>query len=82
MHNTSQTGKPAPNMIKLAIMAAGGFEAVAQEFGITHWAVREWDKHRRVPPERIRRLCDLGGVINANQILAQIEATAAEKAVA
>lgn len=82
MKQHTTLGKPAPNMIKLAILAAGGHEAVAEEFGITHWAVREWEKASRAPLMRIRRLCDMGGVISPDQILEHIEAKAAEKAVA
>jgi hypothetical protein len=69
-------GKPAPDMIKLAVLAAGGFEEVGRELGISHWAVRQWLKVGRVPAEYIRRLCNMGGVVSYEQLLAYIEANA------
>jgi hypothetical protein len=80
-YNTSPR-KPAPDMIRLAIMAAGGYDEVAAEFGVTHWAIHEWARSSRVPLKRIRRLCEMGGVITPNQILEQIEAAIAEKVAA
>jgi hypothetical protein len=79
MTQHQQPGKPAPDMIKLAIMAAGGPHEVAKAFGITHWAVRQWVVTRRVPLKKIRPLCAMGGVITPDQILAQIEAGEFEK---
>jgi len=68
-------------MIKLAVIAAGGYDEVAREFGVTHWAIHEWTRASRVPLKRILRLCEMGGgVIRPDQILAQIEAAIADKA--
>jgi hypothetical protein len=82
MTQQTQQGKPAPDMIKLAIMAAGGPNEVAAELGLTHWGVRQWPKVGRVPVEYVRRLCDMGGVITYEQLLAYIEANSGEKVAA
>lgn len=76
MQQKTETGKPAPNMIKLAVTAGGGANTVAEACSVTHWAVREWIRSGRVPAQHIRKLCDLGGVITPDQILAYIEANA------
>ena len=43
-----------------AIKAAGGFKAVAQEFGITWQAVQKWSQ-KQVPAERVPKLARLSG---------------------
>jgi hypothetical protein len=60
-------------------MAAGGDRVVAEEFGISRWSVRDWVRRSRVPSDRIRRLCDMGGIFTPDQVLAQIEAGIAER---
>lgn len=70
-----------PNMIKLAIQAAGGSKRVAAEFGISARGVSQWSESSTVPSRRITRLCELGeNVIRPEQILTYIEQVAAEKA--
>lgn len=69
----------ASNIIRLAVLAAGGDNAVATEFGISRWSVRDWIRRSRVPSEKIRRLCDMGGVFTPDQVLAQIEAAMADR---
>jgi hypothetical protein len=70
-----------PNLIKLAITAAGGRERVAQHFGLTTWGVGNWIRSHRMPASNIRPLCDLGqNIIKPEQVLAYIERMAtAEK---
>jgi hypothetical protein len=70
-----------PNLIKVAITAAGGRETVAREFGITAWGVGNWTKTAGIPANRIRRLCELGdNIVSAEQLLAYIEQAKAERA--
>jgi len=48
------------NIVRIAIDKAGGFAGVAREFGISYAAVRKWADQKRVPSERIIRVCQLG----------------------
>lgn len=68
----------APNYIKLAIQAAGGRKPVAEMFGVSTWTVTHWTRCGWLPAVHIRRLCEAGGVISADQILGQIERRHAE----
>lgn len=69
--------KHKPNLIKLAVTAAGGREAVSKAMGVSVWGVGHWCKSGRVPTEKIRPLCDLGSnVISVDQVLSYIEAQA------
>jgi len=49
------------NKANQAIHAAGGFKAVAQEFGISWQAVHKWSL-KQVPAERVPELARLSGV--------------------
>lgn len=72
-----------PNMIAIAVMAAGGRQAVAAEFGdVTPWAITGWQRTNRMPAHKIRPLCALGGdVVKPDQLLAYIEECEAAKIV-
>lgn len=70
-----------PNMIKLAITAAGGRERVANEFGRSAWGVGHWTKTDRMPVEFVQPLANLGGnVVSAEQLLTYMREQAQEKA--
>mgnify|MGYP003564831274 CR=1 FL=1 len=47
------------NIIQLAVMAAGGNEAVAAKFGISVFAVRAWGWRHSMPAKHITALCEL-----------------------
>lgn len=62
--------KPKPNIIKVAIEAAGGNHVVAAHFGISRPAVHYWIKTNRVPAKYINELARLGEhLISTERIL-------------
>lgn len=71
-----------PNIIKVAVEAAGGRSKVAKAFGVSNFSITHWQTTNRMPPQHIRKLCEMGGIITPDQLLAYIEACAAERAVA
>lgn len=74
----TNTQAKAPNLIKLAISAAGGRTKVAEHFGVGYWIVTNWTKRGTVPADKVRALCHLGAnVITPDALLAYIEARAA-----
>lgn len=74
MQNETPLPVNSPDMIKLAVEAAGGRSQVAQALGVDVWTVTNWQRSRRVPPAHIRRLCTMGAnVITADQLLAYME---------
>ena len=71
-----------PDMIKIAVQAAGGRSICAERLNVSPWAITYWQNKRTVPANLIRPLCDLGGVVSYEQLLGYIEAHAQEKATA
>lgn len=71
-----------PNIIKVAVEAAGGRSRVAKAFGVSNFTITNWQTTNRMPPEKIRPLCEMGGIITPEQVLAYIEKCAAGKAAA
>lgn len=74
------TMSTTPNIIALAVRAAGGRHAVAQAFGdVTAYAITGWARTKRMPAAKVRRLCELGGnAITTEQVLQFIEDSEAE----
>lgn len=73
----------ARQVIRAAIAAAGGTQKAGQCMGITSQAVSGWAASGRVPAERIKPLCDLGGnVVTPLQILDAMAREAAGKVAA
>ena len=70
------------DLIKVAVEAAGGRIKAAQALGVSPWTVTGWQRTRRMPADKIRPLCSLGGVLTPEQILAYIEKCANERFVA
>jgi DNA-binding transcriptional regulator YdaS (Cro superfamily) len=72
-----------PDIIKLAVEAAGGRRKLAAVLGVSPWAITGWQRTRRMPADKIRRLCEAGGVFTPDHILEYIERNAdAEKVAA
>lgn len=72
-----------PNIIKVAITAAGGRDEAAKAVGADRSTLSRWVRLGWMPPEKIRPLCDAGsGVVKPEQILAYIEAAKASEKVA
>lgn len=69
------------NLLKIAIVAAGGGKAVAQMFRVTPVTVSRWVSGvNPFPIEHVRKLCDAGGIIEPARLsiwLADREATKA-----
>lgn len=63
-----------PNLIKLAVIAAGGREHVADTFQTNPMTVTNWQRRGVWPVEWVRRLCAMGeNVISVDALLAYIE---------
>lgn len=54
-----KTGNP----VRAAIAAAGGYQKVADLFGVSARVVATWWTRLGIPPECIDRLCEAGGGI-------------------
>lgn len=58
-----------PNVIKVAINAAGGPSRVATELELIPETVRLWIRKHSMPDKHIMRVCQLGGdLITRNQV--------------
>lgn len=63
-----------PNIIKVAVEAAGGRTRAAEQLGVDRWSITHWQREGRVPPQHIRALCALGeNIITPEAMLAYIE---------
>lgn len=63
-----------PNIIKVAVEAAGGRNKIAAHFGISPWTVTCWTRKHSLPAKYIVRLCELGGnVISPTTVIEYIE---------
>jgi len=70
----------AEQVVRAAIYAAGGVSKVAESFGIASASVSGWLERARIPADRIKALCDLGGhVVTSDQILDALARQAAER---
>lgn len=62
-----------PDMIHLAIEAAGGRAELARRLGIHRSTVDQWALRRNIPSKRIKTVCDMGSnVITVEQVVAYI----------
>lgn len=58
-----------PNVIKVAIEAAGGTSRVASELDLIPDTVRLWIRKHSMPDKHIMKVCQLGGdLITRNQV--------------
>jgi DNA-binding transcriptional regulator YdaS (Cro superfamily) len=71
-----------PDIIKIAVQAAGGRNVCAERLGVSPWSISNWQAKRSMPANLIRPLCALGGVVTYEQLLDYIEANAAERVAA
>jgi hypothetical protein len=63
-----------PNLIKVAVEAAGGRTVAAERLGVDRWTITNWQRGGRVPSQHIRALCALGeNIITPEALLAYIE---------
>jgi hypothetical protein len=70
-----------PNLLKLAIVAAGGNSVIAARYGMSRGMVSAWVARGSFPPDKVADLCGLGGnVIKADSLLGYLADIAAEKA--
>lgn len=67
-----------PNLIKVAIEAAGGRMVVAKAFGLEERTPTRWQRVNTVPVHFIRQLCAMGdNIITPERLLAYIDENAA-----
>lgn len=73
-----------PNLIKVAVAAAGGRLEAARKMGESAWTITHWQRTARVPADRVRALAAIsGGVVTVDALLGYIERNKApEKAAA
>ncbi len=72
----------SPNLIHLAVLAVGGRQEAANLLGVSPWSISAWQRSGRMPAQYIRRLCEAGGVISVDQLLAFLESRATAEEVA
>jgi DNA-binding transcriptional regulator YdaS (Cro superfamily) len=66
-----------PNIIKVAVTAAGGRGRCAERMGVSVWTVTHWCRSNSMPADKVRALAAMtGGVVTTDAILAYIEAAA------
>jgi hypothetical protein len=53
--------RTARHLIAAAIAAAGGLQATARRFGLTHQAISGWKSRGFVPLEHVHELCAFAG---------------------
>lgn len=59
-----------PDIIRVAVTAAGGTQRVADHFGVRYQTVVAWWRRRRIPVHFIAPLCDLGrNVVTADSLV-------------
>ncbi len=64
----------APNLIKVAVAAAGGRIEAARKLGEGPWTITHWQRTARVPAEKVRPLAAIsGGVVSVDALLGYIE---------
>lgn len=69
------------NLLKVAIVAAGGGKAVAAHFKVHPASVSRWIGGESFPPEHIAELCAMGGgIVKAEQLTQFLADRAAAKA--
>lgn len=70
------------NLLKIAIVAAGGSRAVARHYAVTPVTVSRWTSGLMpFPAEKVRSLCDLGqGIIPAERLAGFLADREAERA--
>lgn len=70
-----------PNVIKSAVVAAGGRLATAEKLNVSPWAISYWQRDvRALPLEFVRPLSRLSkGAVSVNDILAAAESQAEAK---
>ena len=59
-----------PDLLKIAIVAAGGRKAVAARLGITASAVDDWRTRGLIPERHRQTVCAMGGNIVTPEALA------------
>lgn len=62
-----------PNMIHLAIEAAGGRASLAKKMGLCRGTVNQWALRCSIPVKHIKAVCEFGSnVITVEQVVAYI----------
>jgi hypothetical protein len=73
--------KTTPDLIKVAITAAGGTRAVAKHFRVSRQAIYHWQQKGMVPARYLAPLADLtGGLVSDAQIARYVAARAQDVA--
>lgn len=68
------------NLVTASVKLAGGRARVAQALGVKPRTVDYWQSQRTVPPEHIRKLCELGqNCVDTDRLLSYIETEAEKK---
>jgi hypothetical protein len=72
-----------PNLIAVAVTAAGGVDVVADHFKLTRPAVYYWIRKNVLPTKYVRQLCVLSrGVVSTDALLDYMERVAEPPVVA
>lgn len=69
------------NLLKVAIVAAGGSTIVANHFKVHRASVSRWIAGANFPPEHVAQLCAMGGgIVKPEQLTQFLADRAAEQA--
>lgn len=69
-----------PDMIHLAIEAAGGRAALAQKMGLCRGTINQWALRGAIPAKHIKAVCDFGShVITVEQVVGYIAGKGGKK---
>jgi len=71
--------KPTHDILKIAIVAAGGTKDVAKHFNVSITRVSQWISERQMPLRHVRELTDRGGQIITTERLLNYIADHASK---
>ncbi len=67
-----------PDILRVAVAAAGGTTAVAEAFGMSQSGVSTRIAQGKWPSAEVRKLCELGGnIISVDKLLEYLEQVAA-----
>lgn len=70
-----------PNILKLAIVAAGGPKVVGPHFGVAPKVITVWQQRLNFPADKLDELCRMGGQrVRPDEIVQAMAEHAAERA--
>lgn len=71
----------SPNLIRVAVTAAGGPKTVGEKLGASHWSVNDWCRRNSVPGPLVKPLAELsGGLVSTERLAGYIAEQASKRA--